>query len=116
MVVSVKCRGTLKRANRSRGKFRSFLLATLNHFLHSEWDRRIAQKRDERIVISLDQAENCLLSGLIIRNVCGQGISARALRSQQALTHAQLLELYDRLGQPRPGTETTQPRRKRQSG
>ena len=47
----------LKRADRSRGKFRSFLLATLNHFLHSEWDRRIAQKRDERVVISLDEAD-----------------------------------------------------------
>ena len=48
-------RERLKRADRSRGKFRSFLLTSLNRFLHSEWDRRIAQKRDERLVISLDQ-------------------------------------------------------------
>jgi RNA polymerase sigma-70 factor (ECF subfamily) len=51
------CRERLKKADRARGKFRSFLLTTLNHFLHSEWDRRIAQMRDERVVVSLDQTD-----------------------------------------------------------
>jgi RNA polymerase sigma factor (sigma-70 family) len=50
-------RERLKKVDRSRGKFRSFLLTTLNHFLHSEWDRRIAQMRDERVVVSIDQIE-----------------------------------------------------------
>jgi DNA-directed RNA polymerase specialized sigma24 family protein len=35
----------LATADRSRGKFRSFLLASLRHFLANEWDRAQAQKR-----------------------------------------------------------------------
>lgn len=31
--------------DRARGRFRSFLLASLKHFLANEWDRRRAQKR-----------------------------------------------------------------------
>ena len=31
--------------HRERGKFRSFLLASMNHFLANEWDRARAQKR-----------------------------------------------------------------------
>ena len=50
-------RERLRHADRRKGRFRSFLLTALNRFLHSEWDRRIAQKRDERIVVSLDEVE-----------------------------------------------------------
>jgi RNA polymerase sigma-70 factor (ECF subfamily) len=32
-------------ADRSRGRFRTFLLAAMNHFLADEWDRARAQKR-----------------------------------------------------------------------
>ena len=35
----------LARADESRGRFRSFLLATLKHFLANEWDKARAQKR-----------------------------------------------------------------------
>ena len=42
-------------ADPKRGKFRSFLLASLKHFLADEWDRSQAQKRGgERKVLSLD--------------------------------------------------------------
>ena len=37
--------GTLGEARRERGKFRSFLLASLTNFLSNEWDRSQAQKR-----------------------------------------------------------------------
>jgi RNA polymerase sigma-70 factor (ECF subfamily) len=41
---------------REGGKFRSFLLKALNHFLINEWKRHRAQKRDERrIAFSLDE-------------------------------------------------------------
>lgn len=41
---------------RERGKFRSFLLASLKHFLANEWDRAQAQKRGGgHAIISLDQ-------------------------------------------------------------
>ena len=42
-------------ADPGRGKFRSFLLASLNHFLASEWRRNRAQKRGgARPILSLD--------------------------------------------------------------
>jgi RNA polymerase sigma factor (sigma-70 family) len=43
---------------REGGKFRSFLLTALNHFLINEWEHRSAQKRDERkVAFSLDELE-----------------------------------------------------------
>ena len=37
-----------------KGRFRSFLLASLNHFLSDEWDKARAQKRGAGKVVSLD--------------------------------------------------------------
>lgn len=46
----------LRRADRNRGKFRSFLLATLHYFLAREWSRAHRQKRGgEYQFVSLDQ-------------------------------------------------------------
>ncbi|MCI0534539.1 MAG: sigma-70 family RNA polymerase sigma factor [Verrucomicrobiales bacterium] len=45
----------LKLADQRRGRFRSFILKSLQNFLASDWDRRSAKKRDERLVISLDE-------------------------------------------------------------
>jgi len=45
---------SLAAVSREKGKFRSFLLAGLNHFLSDERDRAHAQKRDARRTISLD--------------------------------------------------------------
>jgi len=45
----------LKAADRERGRFRSFLLASLKHFLAKEWRRASAQKRGgDMIHLSLD--------------------------------------------------------------
>jgi len=45
----------LRVADPERGRFRSFLLASLNHFLANEWDRARAQKRGGgRRMISMD--------------------------------------------------------------
>ena len=44
----------LSAAQRERGKFRSFLLASLKHFIADEWDKAGAQKRGARQIISLD--------------------------------------------------------------
>ncbi len=42
-------------ADPNKGKFRSFLLASANHFLADEWDRVNAQKRGGgRVILSLD--------------------------------------------------------------
>jgi len=46
---------TLRVADRERGRFRSFLLASLNHFLANEWRRQSAKKRGGgRPPLSLD--------------------------------------------------------------
>ena len=45
----------LGQADRERGKFRSFLLGALKHFLADEWDKTQAQKRGGgRVILSLD--------------------------------------------------------------
>jgi RNA polymerase sigma-70 factor (ECF subfamily) len=47
----------LTEADESRGRFRSFLLASLKHFLANEWDKARAQKRGgAQIPISIDVA------------------------------------------------------------
>jgi RNA polymerase sigma-70 factor (ECF subfamily) len=38
-------KGDLKQADRTRGRFRSFLLASVKHFVANEWDRARAQRR-----------------------------------------------------------------------
>jgi len=38
-------KGYIGDADRSRGRFRTFLLASLKHFLANEWDKRSAKKR-----------------------------------------------------------------------
>ncbi|NLE37726.1 MAG: sigma-70 family RNA polymerase sigma factor [Pirellulaceae bacterium] len=45
----------LERADREKGKFRTFLLAAMKHFLADQWDRARAQKRGGgRAVVSFD--------------------------------------------------------------
>ena len=45
---------SLTDVKKERGKFRSFLLASLNHYIADAWDRASAGKRDLRKTISLD--------------------------------------------------------------
>ena len=48
----------LAKADRQKGKFRSFLLAAMKHFLADQWDCEHAQKRGgTRTVISFDSLE-----------------------------------------------------------
>jgi len=50
----------LAQADRERGRFRTFLLAALSHFLANEWDKARAQKRGgavEMVPLQLDSAE-----------------------------------------------------------
>lgn len=51
-------KGYLKDVDRQRGRFRSFLLASLKHFLANQWDRARALKRGGgQQVISLDERD-----------------------------------------------------------
>ena len=48
----------LAAADRTRGRFRSFLLSSLKHYLANEWDRVSAQKRGGHVrILSLDARE-----------------------------------------------------------
>lgn len=45
-------------ANRTKGRFRSYLLGALNHFISTEWDRARTKKRGGGVrALSLDDAE-----------------------------------------------------------
>lgn len=47
---------TLRKADRNKGKFRTFLLAALTNFLANEWDKRQALKRGgQRQILSLNE-------------------------------------------------------------
>ena len=47
----------LQAVDRSKGRFRSFLLASLKHFLANEWDKARAQKRGgKQVLLSIDGA------------------------------------------------------------
>jgi len=48
-------KNALRKVDRRKGKFRSFLLAGLKNFMHNEWDKEKAQKRGGACeVVSLD--------------------------------------------------------------
>jgi RNA polymerase sigma factor (sigma-70 family) len=48
-------KGSVAKADRERGKFRTFLLSSFKYYLANEWDRENAQKRGGgQIVLSLD--------------------------------------------------------------
>ena len=48
-------KGAVARADRSRGRFRAFLLTAVKNFLANEWQKKHAQKRgDHRLKLSLD--------------------------------------------------------------
>lgn len=49
---------SLREVGREKGKFRTFLLASLNHFLSDHWDKATAAKRGGgQIVLSLDDQD-----------------------------------------------------------
>lgn len=51
--------GSLDTVHPTKGRFRSFLLAALNHFLANEWDKARTLKRGgNRTMVSLDAAES----------------------------------------------------------
>lgn len=57
-IVHLLEHSTLKRADRTQGRFRSFLLGALKRFLADERDRRHAQKRGEGAVhVATDEAQ-----------------------------------------------------------
>jgi RNA polymerase sigma-70 factor (ECF subfamily) len=76
-----------------KGRFRSFLLASLNHFLSDEWDRARAQKRGGGKVIPFDlQSAETQLGEIPVENFTPE----KAFEHRWAIT---LLEqVYQRLG------------------
>ena len=77
-----------------KGRFRSFLLASLNHFLSDEWDKARAQKRGGGQVMTLDlQSAETRLGQIPVENFTPE----KAFEHHWAIT---LLEqVYQRLGE-----------------
>ena len=77
-----------------KGRFRSFLLASMNHFLSDEWDKARAQKRGGGQVISLDfQSAETRLGEIPAENFTPE----KAFEHRWAIT---LLEqVYQQLGE-----------------
>ena len=77
-----------------KGRFRSFLLASMNHFLADEWDKARARKRGGGKVISLDlQSAETRLGEIPVENFTPE----KAFEHRWAIT---LLEqVYQRLGE-----------------
>jgi RNA polymerase sigma-70 factor (ECF subfamily) len=70
----------LRGVDRAKGKFRSFLLASLEHFLAKEWRRTNAQKRGGGVnLISLDDQSNELAA----RQIAASSLSPEELFDQQ---------------------------------
>jgi RNA polymerase sigma-70 factor (ECF subfamily) len=85
----------LQAADRARGRFRSFLLAALSHFLANAWDRERALKRggeQRRLSIDAAQAEGRYASELstedtperLFERQWARALLARALAAQEA--------------------------------
>jgi RNA polymerase sigma factor (sigma-70 family) len=57
-LANLLAHGSFKRLSPRKGRFRTFLLASLKHFLADVWDKQRAQKRGGQVkVISLDARE-----------------------------------------------------------
>jgi len=97
------------KADPKQGKFRSFLLASLKHFLADEWDRSQAQKRGgERKVLSLDiedgetrysrePANNLLPEKLFERYWALEVLKQAMARLKAEYVTANKIELFDYL-------------------
>lgn len=89
-------RDALARVTKSKGRFRSYLLACLDHFLSNEYDRRKAQKRGAGRVFSIDFET--------IENIFARTDSdspEKAYRRQWAIDHIEraLLALKKEMGE-----------------
>lgn len=96
-------RHAVAQANPDRGRFRSFLLASLKHFLADEWDKASAQKRGGDRVIPLDFASE---ESRLARESAETGTPETAYERRWAM--ALLERVYRRLADEfrRTGRET----------
>lgn len=98
---------TLKKAERERGKFRTFLLAALTNFLHNEWDKQHRLKRGGNCqVLSLSDAESEYLElpgkdlspeRIFDRQWAFSLVTQARLRLRAEFVEAGKLEVFDQL-------------------
>jgi len=71
---------TIRKADREKGKFRTFLLAALTNFLTNEWDKRQTLKRGgKRQIIPLDDA---IAENLYLREPAGSLTPEKLVRAE----------------------------------
>jgi RNA polymerase sigma-70 factor (ECF subfamily) len=102
-------REALAHVTRSKGRFRSFLLACLEHYLSNEYDRRKAKKRAARLLsLDFEGAENLLAESDVAdperayRRQWAVGVIDRALRAlkEEMGPRFDALREYITAGQP----------------
>ncbi len=77
-------KNSLARADRAKGKFRSFLLASVNHFLADQWDKSRAEKRGGRQIFVSWEALN--LENARLADLNAQGSADELFDRQWART------------------------------
>src|SRR6185295_9709726 len=104
-------RDALARVTRTKGKFRSFLLACLEHYLSNEYDRRKALKRGGKILsLDFDGAEEMLRKSDVVtpedsyRRQWAVGLVERALAALKAEMGARFDALREYIVAGQPGT------------
>src|SRR5215475_1281090 len=108
----------LRAANRERGRFRWFLLASLKHFLANEWDRARAQKRGrgQRLIsfaefdveehYALEPADNLSADKLYDRSWALAMLEKARARLREEFRAAGRVDRFDALEQFLPGAES----------
>ncbi len=114
-------RHTLASADPNRGRFRSFLLATMDHFLAHEWEKVRAQKRGGGCrILSLDlalaeqrydlePADTATPDKLFDRRWAGALLDEVLNQLEAEYHHAGKAELFAALKQTLTGTRESQP-------
>jgi RNA polymerase sigma factor (sigma-70 family) len=104
-------RDALARVTKSKGKFRSFLLACLEHYLSNEYDRRKALKRGGKLLsLDFDGAEEMLRKSDVVtpedsyRRQWAVGLVERALAALKAEMGPRFDALREYITAGQPGT------------
>ena len=104
-------RDALARVTKTKGKFRSFLLACLEHYLSNEYDRRKALKRGGKILsLDFEGAEEMLRKSDVVtpedcyRRQWAVGLVERALAALKAEMGSRFDALREYIVAGQPGT------------
>lgn len=90
--------GSLVRVDAARGRFRSFLLVALKHFLANEWDKVRALKRGGGVrIVPLETELGSDRAGVALADGIQAGLASEAANPERAYDRQWALALLDRV-------------------